>query len=332
MICLGPEASGCLRPTASVVAPSLSSRGGEPPALMATPLDSLRGGSDLCLLLTSASTSAQRAAHVFCSSAGSLSTGPRGRGSRPGRCRLSSAGASAETNGRACGRAALHDLRPRRQIGREPVDRLFPPAGLGLIVERRVILALAATGQRRGAGGVVAVLDLHVLGQLRLSLEGLGPEAGRSAVEFLVVAELGEAECFGGVRRLGLADQDRWQLAVELDHPLGLVDPLRGGITPVRVLRAQLVTPFELGKCLDEATLLAEHVAKVAMGFGVVGLEPQRLAVLGDRLVQLPLVLQVGAEAVVVFGAVGLEPDRFAELGDRLVQLPWSENRAMPRS
>ena len=63
------------------------------------------------------------------------------------------------------GRPSLQHLRPRRQVGLEPVDRLLAPAGPGGIVERRIILALAASGQRRGAGGVVAVLGLHVVGQ-----------------------------------------------------------------------------------------------------------------------------------------------------------------------
>ena len=55
---------------------------------------------------------------------------------------------------------------------------------------------------------------------------------------------------------------------------------------------------------------------------GVVGLEPDRLAVLGDRLVQLPLAARACAEIDVGRGVVGLEPDRLAVLGDGLVQLP----------
>ncbi len=40
----------------------------------------------------------------------------------------------------------------------EPVDRLLAPASPGPFIERRIFLALAASGQCRGAGGVVAVL------------------------------------------------------------------------------------------------------------------------------------------------------------------------------
>ena len=66
------------------------------------------------------------------------------------------------------------------------------------------------------------------------------------------------------------------------------------------------------------------------MGLGVIGLEPQRFAVLGDRLVQLPLIGQGDAEVGVGLGVIGLEPQCFTVLGDRLVQLPLVV-RAMPR-
>ena len=58
------------------------------------------------------------------------------------------------------------------------------------------------------------------------------------------------------------------------------------------------------------------------MGLGEVGLEPDRLAVFGDGLVELPLVAQGVAEVVVGLGEVGLEPDRLAAFGDGLVELP----------
>ncbi len=48
------------------------------------------------------------------------------------------------------------------------------------------------------------------------------------------------------------------------------------------------------------------------MGLGVVGLEPDGLAVFGDGLVELALVPQGVAEVGVGLGVVGLEPDRLA--------------------
>ena len=184
-------------------------------------------------------------------------------------------------------------------------------------------------------------------------------------MEFLVVAELGEAERFGGIGGLGLAGEDRRQPAIELDQSLGLAYPLSGGIRPVRSLRAQFVAPLEFGEGLGELALLGETSAQVVVGLGVVGLEPQRRAVFGDRLVELPLArpgvaevvvglgvvglepqrlrgirrsprpacpaAQGDAQVVVGLGVVGLEPQRFAVLGDRLVQLPLRPRRASPR-
>ena len=66
------------------------------------------------------------------------------------------------------------------------------------------------------------------------------------------------------------------------------------------------------------------------MGLGVVGLQPDRGAVLGDGLVELALVHQGVAQVVVGLGVVGLEPDRRAVFGDGLVELALAA-RALPR-
>ena len=58
------------------------------------------------------------------------------------------------------------------------------------------------------------------------------------------------------------------------------------------------------------------------MGLGVVGLEPDRLAMFVDGLVGLPLDTQGDAEVVVGLGVVGFEPDRLAVFVDGLVGLP----------
>ena len=94
-----------------------------------------------------------------------------------------------------------------------PVSRIFDHAARSALSQsiacfRQRVLAASSSGgsslpsprsgQCRGAGGVVAVLDLHVVGQLRLGLEGLGPESGRGGVEFFVVTELGEAALGSG--------------------------------------------------------------------------------------------------------------------------------------
>ena len=64
-----------------------------------------------------------------------------------------------------------------------------------------------------------------------------------------------------------------------------------------------------------------EDSAKIEVGHGVVGLEPDRLTVGRDGLVQLPLGLQGEDEAGVGLSVVGLEPDRLAVGRDGLVQL-----------
>ena len=136
----------------------------------------------------------------------------RHRESPPGQCRLSSAGASARWPD-AAGAAFSRIFDHAAKVHLEPVDGLFAPSGrLGRVVERRrVVLALARAGQLAGGHRrrCSLVLDFHVLGQLRLRLEGLGPEPGRNAVEFLRITELGEAERFGSVQRPGSHDQGR---------------------------------------------------------------------------------------------------------------------------
>ena len=66
------------------------------------------------------------------------------------------------------------------------------------------------------------------------------------------------------------------------------------------------------------------------MGHGVVGLEPEDLAVFGGGLVHLPLHRQGEGEAGVGQGAVGVEPDGLAVFGGGLVQVPLGL-RALPR-
>ena len=111
-------------------------------------------------------------------------------------------------------------------------------------------------------------------------------------------------------------------------------NPLRRGVPPDRFLepsscplRIHLERPGVIA-------LFPQDLAQVAVGLGVVGLEPDRRAVFGDGLVELPLVSQGDAEVVVGLGEVGLEPDRRAVFGDRLVAaFPWAPARATsPRS
>ena len=69
-----------------------------------------------------------------------------------------------------------------------------------------------------------------------------------------------------------------------------------------------------------ELPLGVQGDAEVVVGRGVVGLEPDRLAEFGDRLVELALLVQGDAEADVGQAVVGLEPDRLAARGDGRVE------------
>ena len=57
------------------------------------------------------------------------------------------------------------------------------------------------------------------------------------------------------------------------------------------------------------AGMKLEGEDQIAVRRGVIGLEPNRLAIASDRLVQLPTVLQGVAEIVVRFGKIRLEPN-----------------------
>ena len=57
------------------------------------------------------------------------------------------------------------------------------------------------------------------------------------------------------------------------------------------------------------------------MGQGVIGFEPDGLAVFGGRFIQLTLGPQGGAEVVVGLSVIGLESDGLAVFSDRFIQL-----------
>ena len=102
-------------------------------------------------------------------------------------------------NGAGLGRAGFEELRPGGQLGLQPAEGLAAELRPGGVVGRRVVLALPGGGQRRGAGGVVAVLGLAVVAELRVGLQGLGPEPGGGGVAFRVVAHLGQGQALGDV-------------------------------------------------------------------------------------------------------------------------------------
>ena len=57
------------------------------------------------------------------------------------------------------------------------------------------------------------------------------------------------------------------------------------------------------------------------MSIGIVGFDADRLAICGDRFVELALVLQRIAEVGMSLGIAGFDADRPATCGDRFVEL-----------
>ena len=87
--------------------------------------------------------------------------------------------------GAGLARGLVHHLPVRLQVGPQPVQGLLTQAGALLVVELVRVLALSATGQRGGADGVVAVLGVQVVEQLRLLGERLAVESHGGRVELL---------------------------------------------------------------------------------------------------------------------------------------------------
>ena len=95
---------------------------------------------------------------------------------------------------------------------------------------------------------------------------------------------------------------------------------------PAGLFAAQLVPPSDHGERPGEVASSPEDSAQIEVGHGVVGLTPDRFAVGGDDLVELPLSLQGEDEGGVSLGKLGLDLDRLAVGGDGL----WLYDRARP--
>ena len=64
---------------------------------------------------------------------------------------------------------------------------------------------------------------------------------------------------------------------------------------------------FISGYGFIQLPLLGERGAQIAVGFGVVGLEPQSLPIAPDCLVHLALVLQHNPEVILRFGEIRVQ-------------------------
>jgi hypothetical protein len=114
------------------------------------------------------------------------------------------------------------------QISPQSVESLLSHASAFFRIELVRILALSTAGEGGGAGGVVAMLCVQVVGQLRFLGEGGAIEALGRCVQLLArhLAQLGQGDPFSVIGSLLLSSQDCRQFAIECHQALTLLDRL----------------------------------------------------------------------------------------------------------
>ena len=94
------------------------------------------------------------------------------------------------------------------------------PAELGFcgVIGSRIVLALAAAGQRGGAGGVVAMLGLAIVDQAWVGRQRLGPELCGGGMKRHVIRTLGQLETLAVVPGSLIALEDPGQSRIHGHH------------------------------------------------------------------------------------------------------------------
>ena len=115
-------------------------------------------------------------------------------------------------------RAGIEDLGPSGKLGLEPFTSLAAELGLGGVIGRRLVLAVTRARQRGGAGGVVAMLGLVIVGTARFGRERLGPEPGGGGMQRFVVGTLGQLETLAVVPGSLIALEDPGQSHIHGHH------------------------------------------------------------------------------------------------------------------
>src|SRR5262249_47033377 len=148
-------------------------------------------------------------------------------------------------------------------------------------------------GQGGGAGGVVAAGSRQVNGQGCPGGKGVGAQPGGGGVEPLggVLAQRGQGHRLA-VGRAVPAGQYARQAAVQGDQAFAVPDPGSRGITPAGLAAAQLVAAPQRLQGGGKLPLLAQGVAQVGVGQGVLRGEADGLLAAGNGPVQLPFVQQ----------------------------------------
>jgi len=131
----------------------------------------------------------------------------------------------------------------------------------------------------------------------------------------VVVGHPGDGEALEIVAGFVLAPDHGWKPYRQGYDALGQGDLLCRREPPVRPPGAQLVALAQHLQGFGVVTPLLKHQAKVVVGFGEIGLEPDRRAEFDDSLVVLALILQCVSGVLAREGVVGPQPDCLAESG-----------------
>src|SRR5262249_44997645 len=111
---------------------------------------------------------------------------------------------------------------PESQGGPQPVQGPLAPTDPPRFPEVGRVLSRGGAWLRGGAGGAVAMLSGHVVGQARVGQEAPGEEPDRGDWKLLAGTEVGIFETGGGVGGLIFAVQESWQFLFQSLRALAL--------------------------------------------------------------------------------------------------------------
>ena len=177
------------------------------------------------------------------------------------------------------GRARSGAGHVKREDGPEPVECLAAEPGAGGRTGSGVVVPLTQAGQDGGAGGPVGTATWPVVEEFRVGGVGLGEELGLGRVTLRCVVERGELEQGPGSGPVGRATDGHGLFRL----PSGLEG---AGEVVVGLARSGL-DPYRIAELGDRRVLLFQHGVETGAGKDMVGCEPQRLAELGHRRVEI---------------------------------------------
>ena len=172
----------------------------------------------------------------------------------------------------------------------EPVEGLSPEGDPGGVVGRGIVLPPADAGQHGDAGGIISVLGPAVGGEVGLGGQGDREEAGGGRGEVPAIGRIGEGQDLVVVPGLDRSPGSPRPAPPHRELIFRLAN--RGRHLPghVRARPGQFEGPAELGeRLLRPPQAVEQPEAEIGVGQFGIGPEPDRLAVLGDGVVDAPL-------------------------------------------